>query len=224
MAARQVTLTVALVLSCQGHAADSDATGAWLSTHSASFAVPVMNWKARRDARIVKQDKDFSCGAASLATLLNGYYGQNVTEDALLEAMDKGDGRASFDDMARALPRFGFRAQGIAASWEQLIRLKMPVVVYVKHRKDDHFAVLRGINSEMVWLADPSTGNRTYSKEQFLALWQTRAGGDNPTLAGKFLAVLPLSTDTLAAKDYFTKAPHRQSAAATQQLRIPVRP
>ena len=37
------------------------------------------NWKQRRDEGIVKQDKDFSCGAASLATLWNYYYGQNLT-------------------------------------------------------------------------------------------------------------------------------------------------
>ena len=93
-------------------------------THSVSSLVPVKSWKTRRDARIVKQDLDYSCGAASLATLLNSFYGQNLTEEALLKAMDKGDGRASFDDMARALGQFGFKAQGFAASWEQLTRLK----------------------------------------------------------------------------------------------------
>lgn len=44
----------------------------------------------------------------------------------------------------------------------------MPVVVYIKVRKDDHFNVLRGISGNTVWLADPSLGNRTYSRAQFL--------------------------------------------------------
>jgi peptidase C39, bacteriocin processing len=44
----------------------------------------------------------------------------------------------------------------------------MPVVVYIKVRKDDHFSVLRGISGNTVWLADPSLGNRTYSRAQFL--------------------------------------------------------
>ena len=113
---------------------------------------------------MVKQDLDYSCGAASLATLLNAFYGQSLTEAALLEAMDKGGLRASFEDMQRALPQFGFKAQGFAASYEQLMRLKAPVVVYLKYRNDDHFSVLRGIDAHTVWLADPSLGNRTFSR------------------------------------------------------------
>ena len=180
--------------------------------------VPVRSWKSLRDRQIVKQDQDYSCGAASLATLLNGFYGQKVTEEALLKAMDKGEGRASFDDMARALLKFGFRAQGFAASWEQLAMLKMPVVVYIKVRKDDHFSVLRGINGDTVWLADPSLGNRTYSRAQFLDMWQTRDGKDRSELAGKFLAILPATDDTEKQASYFSKAPHRQSRGAVQQL------
>ena len=120
--------------------------------------------------------------------------------------------------MQKALPQFGFKAQGFAASYEQLMRLKAPVVVYLKHRKDDHFSVLRGINESTVWLADPSLGNRTYSKEQFLEMWQTRGDKDNAELAGKFLAVLPNQEGITAGNDFFTKTPHRQSAQATQQL------
>ena len=191
--------------------------GVLLATHSAHGIVQVQSWKARRDARIVKQDLDYSCGAASLATLLNSFYGQSVTEDVLLKAMDKRNGRASFEDMAQVLPQFGFRAQGFAASWEQLMRLKMPIILYVKHRKDDHFTVLRGISSDTVWLADPSLGNRTYSRAQFLAMWLTREDR-NDGLAGKFLAVLPTAVESVSSEDFFTKTPYRQSANAALQL------
>lgn len=124
--------------------------GVILATHSASGLVSVKSWKSLRDERVVKQDLDYSCGAAALATLLNEYYGQRLTEAQLLQAKDKGEGRASFADMTRALAQFGFKAQGFAASYEQLARLKMPVIVYVKHRKDDHFSVLRGIDGNTV--------------------------------------------------------------------------
>lgn len=206
-----------------GATSPSHAEGVLLVTHSAHGIVPVQSWKTRRDARIVKQGLDYSCGAASLATLLNSFYGQNLAEEALLKAMDKGDGRASFEDMARALPQFGFRAQGFAASWEQLTRLKMPVILYVKHRKDDHFSVLRGISGDTVWLADPSLGNRTYGREQFLAMWQTRSDADDG-LAGKFLAVLPGDADIVSLDDFFTKMPSRLSANATTQLAFRAQP
>lgn len=174
------------------HGVQAQMSTAMVNTHSGVLQVPVKNWKTLRDAQVVKQDLDYSCGAASLATLLNYFYGQDLTEEALLKAMDKGDGRASFDDMAKALPKFGFKAQGFAASWDQLRRLKMPVIVYVKHRKNDHFSVLRGIHQDTVWLADPSLGNRTYSRQQFLAMWQTRQDSENADLSGKFLAILPM--------------------------------
>lgn len=181
---------------------------------------PVKSWKTLRDAQVVKQDLDYSCGAAALATLLSEYYDQPVSEAALLKAMDKGDGRASFADMQRALPAFGFKAQGFAASYAQLARLKMPVVVYLKHRKDDHFSVLRGIDANTVWLADPSLGNRTYSREQFLQMWETRSddAGD-AGLRGKFLAVLPLDAGKMAADGFFSKTPQRQTAGAVRQHR-----
>lgn len=192
--------------------------GAFISTHSLQGHVTVKSWKTLRDAGIVKQDLDFSCGAASLATLLNNQYGQNVTEEVLLKAMDKGDDRASFEDMARALPQFGFRAQGFAASWEQLTRLRVPVIVYVKHRRNDHFSVLRGISHDTVWLADPSLGHRTYSREQFLAMWQTRPDAEDG-LAGKFLAILPQQPHDAAphTPSFFTPNPIRQSLPAVNQ-------
>ena len=192
-----------------------------LSTQTLSVNIPVKSWKTLRDTHIVKQDLDYSCSAASLATLLNEFYGQNVTEEVLLKAMDKGDLRASFEDMQRALPQFGFKAQGYAATYEQLIKLKMPVVVYLKHRKDDHFSVLRGIDENTVWLADPALGNRTYSREQFLEMWETRTGAqENLDLKGKILAVIPNKAEVATRDDFFTKTPKRQTAQAVEQLVI----
>jgi len=124
---------------CVPHAGQAQASTAIVSTHSATLEIPVKSWKALRDAQVVKQDLDFSCGSAALATLLNHFYSQTLTEELLLKAMDKGDSRASFDDMTRALPLFGFKAEGFAANWDQLTRLKIPVIVYLKHRKSDTF-------------------------------------------------------------------------------------
>lgn len=188
-----------------------------IPTMSGPVPVRVRPWKTLKDAHVVKQALDFSCGAASLATLLNGHYAQNVTEADLLKAMDKGDGRASFADMARALPQFGFKAQGFAATWEQLTRLKVPVILYVKHRANDHFTVLRGIDADTVWLADPSLGNRTYSRAQFLKMWETRTGNVDG-LAGKFLAVLPVNSQSPGESDFFSRTPIRQTKGAVSDL------
>lgn len=177
-------------------------------------SIPIKSWKTLRDDRIVKQDLDYSCGAASIATILNEYYGLTITEEEILKRMNKEDLRASFDDMANALAQLGFRGVGLAASFEQLTKLKIPVIIYAQYRKNDHFSVLRGIDKNTVWLADPSLGNRTYSKHQFLKMWETR---HNSELKGKILAIIPANQSIAGAEDFFTQKPRRQTAQAIQQ-------
>lgn len=175
--------------------------------------VQVQSWKAQRDFGIVKQDLDFSCGAASVATLLNNFYGQNLTEEEVLNKMDKTQMRASFDDMQRIMPELGFEAKGYALPFEQLAQLKIPVIVYLKYRKTDHFSVLRGINGDTVWLADPSLGHVSMSRAQFLDAWETRG----EEMAGKILAVLPKSRDIAGNPSFFTVHPVRKTRLLMRQ-------
>ncbi|HHY0100042.1 C39 family peptidase [Neisseria meningitidis] len=177
--------------------------------------IKVQSWKARRDFNIVKQDLDFSCGAASVATLLNNFYGQTLTEEEVLKKLDKEQMRASFEDMRRIMPDLGFEAKGYALSFEQLAQLQIPVIVYLKYRKDDHFSVLRGIDGNTVLLADPSLGHVSMSRAQFLDAWQTREGN----LAGKILAVVPKKAETISNKLFFTHHPKRQTEFAVEQIR-----
>ena len=176
----------------------------------------VQSWKARRDLGIVKQNLDFSCGAASIATLLNKFYGQQLTEQEILVRMNKTELRASFEDMQQVMPQLGFEAKGYALPFEQLAQLKIPVIVYLKYRKNDHFSVLRGINGNTVLLADPSLGNMSLSREQFLAAWKTRDG----KMEGKILAVLPKDADVAKNSAFFIRQPERQTRLVTEQLRV----
>ncbi len=177
--------------------------------------IKVQSWKERRDFNIVKQDLDFSCGAASVATLLNNFYGQTLTEEEVLKKLDKEQMRASFEDMRRIMPDLGFEAKGYALSFEQLAQLKIPVIVYLKYRKDDHFSVLRSIDGNTVLLADPSLGHVSMSRAQFLEAWKTREGN----LAGKILAVVPKKAETISNKLFFTHHPKRQTEFAVRQIR-----
>ena len=60
-------------------------------TPSSVVNLQLKNWKSIRDEGIVKQNLDFSCGAAGLATILNQFYGQSISEQELLTVLDKGD-------------------------------------------------------------------------------------------------------------------------------------
>ena len=41
------------------------------NNQTASIRIPIQSWKTLRDARVVKQDLDYSCSAASSANLLS---------------------------------------------------------------------------------------------------------------------------------------------------------
>lgn len=178
--------------------------------------VQVQSWKAQRDFGIVKQDLDFSCGAASVATLLNNFYGQNLTEKEVLDKMDKNQMRASFEDMQRIMPELGFEAKGYALAFEQLAQLKIPVIVYLTYRKNDHFSVLRGISDETVLLEDPSLGHISMSKAQFLNAWKTRDG----EMEGKILAIVPKNAGLIKNQIFFNKNPVRQTRFVVEQAQF----
>ncbi|MEQ1487672.1 MAG: C39 family peptidase [Methylotenera sp.] len=179
------------------------AQSAQLTTLSTNGEVATKSWKTMRDAHVVKQNFDYSCGAASLATILNEFYGLSLTEKQILMDMNKQDYMANFEDMARVTNSYGFKAGGIALGYEQLAKLTVPVVVYLRYKNQDHFSVLRGISEMHVQLADPSWGNRIFSKEQFLAMWETR---DDENFKGKILLVLPKNAETITENhEFFTQ-------------------
>lgn len=149
----------------------------------------VNSWKALRDFRIVKQELDYSCGAASLATILNEFYGMSVTEEDVLTRMGATD-RSSFQQLADVAPSYGVRAGGIMLSFDDLKQLQVPAMAYVQYRGDDHFTVIRGIRRDgVVHVADPSWGNRQLTAHQFRRMWE--APDTDGTMRGRILLILP---------------------------------
>jgi len=163
--------------------------------------VSVKSWKELRDERIIKQDLDYSCGAASAATILSSFYGLNVTEKDLLDLMEE-DGAASFQDLAEVVKKYEMEGLGLALGFEELKKLKVPAIAYMKYRDNDHFSVIRGISDNgTVLLGDPSWGNRKFTKHQFLSMWETR---NDELLKGKILLILPGASDISTIKrDFF---------------------
>ena len=192
------------------HVGMTAAAEAFVSSASLKGAVAVKSWKDLRDANVVKQDLDYSCGAASVATIMNGFYGFDVTEKTLLEAMNKAlhgadsdqeDGKASFSDMAAVVKPYGLKGVGVALSFEQLQTLKTPAIAYLRYRGDDHFSVIRGVGADgTVQLGDPSWGNRRFTRHQFLSMWETR---EDTALKGKVLLLLPNEVDLASVNPAF---------------------
>jgi len=187
------------------YAGTAHAGTVYLGTSTLHGDLPIKTWKALRDKRVVKQDLDYSCGAASVATILSEYYRKpEATEQAILKAMNM-DVAASFHDLAGVVNPYGLKGVGLALNFQQLQRLKLPAIAYLEYRGDAHFSVIRGISRQgRVWLGDPSWGNRRFSRQQFLAMWETRQGNE---LKGKILLLLPVEETKSPVDTTFFRVP-----------------
>ena len=180
---------------------------AHINYSSSIGSLPVKTWKQLRDADLEKQDLDYSCGSAATATILRSFYGIEVYEKDILDEVTRigDDGTASFSDLQQAVMKFGFKAVGISATFKKLKTIKIPAVVYLRYRDKDHFSVIRGINKQgMVWLGDPSWGNRKFSEQQFGAMWETREDNE---LKGKLLLIIPVDKSTASLNQDFFHPP-----------------
>lgn len=148
---------------------------------------PFVSWVEKRNQQVIMQEYDYSCGASALATILTYYYGMAVSEQQVIEAVGK-DAWLSLADIQQVLPHYGFKGIGLALSYEELQKLKMPAILYLEGRGGKHFAVLRGIDDKVVWVADPNNGNVRYPVDRFRGRWEVRA---SHTLKGKVLLVVP---------------------------------
>lgn len=134
---------------------------------------------------MVRQQYDYSCGLAALATLFTYAFRSPVSEKALLSAVAERPERFSDDyaadglslaDLADLAQQFGARAQGIAAPAEVLLKLRAPALVYLEDHGQAHFSVLRGVDRESgrLLLADPSWGLLRLTSAQFGQLYRGR--------------------------------------------------
>ena len=81
--------------------------------------LPVTPWTKLRDDSVVRQQLDYSCGAAALATLLSHYYGEPTTERQVLEQQTEPK-PATFSTLAELASAFGYQARGYALSLDTL--------------------------------------------------------------------------------------------------------
>ncbi|MDX1540049.1 MAG: C39 family peptidase [Geminicoccaceae bacterium] len=142
---------------------------------------PVKSYVELRFKNVIRQTRDVSCGAAALATLLHYYYGdQAVGENAIIEAaFEIGDEAKirqdgfSMLELKRVGQQHGYVAQGFKiADVEDLRQLRVPVLTLVNTRGYEHFVVLKGIEGDQVFIADPAFGNRARPIEVFAEEWR----------------------------------------------------
>jgi uncharacterized protein len=170
--------TVLVLASVEARAADA-------RTPAPAYALKSL--KDLRDEHVVKQRFDYSCGAAALATLLRYGLDRTVDERAIVDDLFRGlsDEQAavreregfSLLDLQQVAERRGLRAQGFRLEAEHLAQLQGPVIVFLETRGYRHYAVLKGVRGDRVYLADPSRGNIRMPAYRFLQAWMRDGGG-----------------------------------------------
>lgn len=135
--------------------------------------------RERRFANLIEQQTDFSCAAASLATILRyAYQYDEMTEERVLEGMlEVADPELvriqgfSLLDIKNYVERLGFRGRGYEVAEDTLDSVSIPVIVLLDLDGYKHFVVMKRASGDRVYVGDPALGNRVMRREEFLGAW-----------------------------------------------------
>jgi predicted double-glycine peptidase len=142
------------------------------------YRVGVKSWWEIPFRTVVRQQYDFSCGSAAVATLLTYHYNRPTSENTSFVAMWKAGDQAtirksgfSMLDMKNYLQSLGYQVGGFRLDLQQLTALNQPVIALLNLKGYKHFVVIKGVSPGEVLLGDPALGLRKMSVEDFGAAW-----------------------------------------------------
>ncbi|RST32231.1 peptidase C39 [Sphingomonas ginkgonis] len=167
-----------------------------LPTPIGDVSAPIRTMLDRKFATVLKQRYDFSCGSASLASLLRFHYDLPVDEAQVFQGMWRNGDRAqirklgfSLLDMKRYLEARGLAANGFKVSLRDIQRRQVPGIALVDMKGYKHFVVIKGIAGENVLVGDPSRGLMIEPIAHFEQAWNGIYFVIDPdTRAGRFNA------------------------------------
>ncbi|WP_449432928.1 C39 family peptidase [Pseudomonas putida] len=139
---------------------------------------PLQSVRERKFADLVQQKTDFSCGAASLATILRQAYWLDVNEEQIIEGMLANSDQElvrvqgfSMLDMKRYVESLGMRARGYRVAADTLHNIRIPVVVLMDIRGYKHFVVMQKVDNGWVYIGDPVLGHKRFTLDDFVKGW-----------------------------------------------------
>ncbi len=178
------------------------------------FTVEPRSWKEIKQQNIVMQKYDYSCGAATLATVIRYYWGDAVTERQFLQAIlelladeeqlrDRIENGLTMTDLRRAAVKEGYLASIGRRDFADLLDIKVPVIVRIVQDDFEHFVVFRGVVEDRVFLADPIRGNIRLSVTKFLKQWNEGSWNDGVILVVAKRGAKPQQNSPLLARPLY---------------------
>jgi predicted double-glycine peptidase len=150
-----------------------------LQTTTGTYSIALSNWRDLPFRSVVRQQYDFSCGSAAVATLLSYHYGRATNEAEVFETMfELGDQERirqrgfSLLDMQRYLASENLPADGYRMPLDQLLELETPAITMIQTGNYRHFVVIKGARGDRVLVGDPALGLTVYQRDQFEQIWQ----------------------------------------------------
>ena len=185
------------------------------------LAIELKSAKQLKMQGIQRQTLDYSCGAASLAILLKGYFGEAYEEQDLLddivyrlssdEIKDRMLYGFSMLDLKKASERLGYNAEGVKLPKEAVTALKGPVIILLRRSDLNHFVVLKGVRGGTAFLADPARGHIRIPLYALFEEWEGEA-----LIIGRDGFGLPKFHDLKVAEGNAV-SPEKQTVRALQQ-------
>lgn len=150
----------------------------FVGTGGITARVNVKSMAERQFDTVVRQQFDFSCGSAALATLLTHHYGREVSETDAFEVMwEVGDQDRirelgfSLLEMKRYLEKSGLSADGFRLTLDRIQEIGVPGIALIDVRGYKHFVVIKGISEKEVLIGDSSAGVHSKPRKQFEKQW-----------------------------------------------------
>jgi len=122
-----------------------------------------------RYKEVIKQNYEESCGASSLATLLN-LDNNNLSEKDILKNINTTDA-ISLYSLEKLAKKYGYQSKSYKINLKILKTLKYPVIARIARDKNyPHFVVIK-IKKNKIIVLDPNYGKYSLSYYEFKKIW-----------------------------------------------------
>lgn len=146
-----------------------------------NYNISVKSFTEMKFSTVYKQQYDYSCGSAALASLLAFHYNDQVNEQSVFNDMfQHGEQELikeqgfSLLDMKNYLERRGYHSDGFKINLDQLLTANSPAITIINTNGYLHFVIIKGLTAQKILVGDPATGVNIIPRNKFEEMWDNQ--------------------------------------------------